>query len=346
MTIRMIGYLKEMDWFPHMLKRLFSRSKRVLNQVGIMSLISAKKSDKNRTFSEKEKEVLPFDAKCLAAFVAEMNRYATMLGMSNTNFVNPSGMDENNHYSCAKDMARMTMCCTSYRKLMDYWGQTTYSVPVGGPNARTISGSSSYTGKAMSTVEDYYHIIGGKSGTWVVSSYNHIENLCLVCKSKVDNEWLVGCILYNTYNSTAGVSSNRGVPFKEMLDWLEEHRQTPSIPAQPVQAIYCSAWVMPSLADTAYQDIDYEMVGKSSTTRAKPCSTTKLMTAMVALDNIGTDEIITIKSSDIRSGSGDTFYADDTLLLGDAILAMLLASSNTLATAIARTAGERILGMK
>ena len=58
------------------------------------------------------------------------------------------------------------------------------------------------------------------------------------------------------------------------------------------------------------------------------------------------DEIITIHSSDIKSGSGDTFYEGGTILFGDAILAMLLPSSNTLATAIARTTGEKILNGK
>lgn len=283
------------------------------------------------------------DEECLAAFVAEMNKYAGLFGMTNTNFVNPSGMDETDHYSCAKDMARLTMCCTAYPKLMEYWGQTTYSVQVGGSNARTISGSSSYKGSAMTTVGDYYHIFGGKSGTWILSASNHIENLCLVVKSKTDDAWLVGCILYNTYNPTAGVSSNRGVPFKEMLDWLEDYRQNPSTPAQTVQATYCSAWVMPPHTATAYADMDLEMVGKSSTTHAKPCSATKMMTAAIVLDKFSIDETITIKSSDIKSGSGDTFYAGDTLKVGDAILAMLLPSSNTLAAALARVVGWKIL---
>ncbi len=286
------------------------------------------------------------DSECLAAFVAEMNKYATLFGMSNTYFINPSGMNETGHYSCAKDLARMTMCCTAYRQLMSYWGQVSYSVSVGGPNARFIFGTSSYKGDAMNSVGDYYHIIGGKSGTWIVNTSNHIENLCLVCKSKVDDAQLVGCILYNTNNPIAGVKSNRGVPFKEMLDWLEDYRQDPTTPPQTVQAQYCSAWVMPPLAPIEYRNVDLEMIGKFSTTRAIPASATKLMTAMVALDTLSVDDTITIKPSDIKAGSGDTFYAGDTIKVGDAILAMLLPSSNTLATAIARTAGRCILNTK
>lgn len=86
-----------------------------------------------------------------------------------------------------------------------------------------------------------------------------------------------------------------------------------------------------------------EMVGKSSSIQAKPASITKLMTAKVALDYLSLSESITIKSSDIQCGSGDTFYPGDVIYVGDAILAMLLPSSNTLATALARVAGEKIL---
>lgn len=67
------------------------------------------------------------------------------------------------------------------------------------------------------------------------------------------------------------------------------------------------------------------------------------MTAKVALDYLSMSEIITIKSSDIQSGSGDTFYSGDVLYVEDAILAMLLSSSNTLATALARIVGKKIL---
>lgn len=53
-------------------------------------------------------------AECLAAsvaaggrtqFLAWMNEKARLLGMENTAFMNPSGLDEAGHYSCARDMA-------------------------------------------------------------------------------------------------------------------------------------------------------------------------------------------------------------------------------------------------
>lgn len=228
---------------------------------------------------------------------------------------------------------------------MEFWGQLSYSVQVGGPHARTISGNSTYKGEAMYTVGNYYHIYGGKSGslTWHGSRY---ENLVLVCKSKIDDAWLAGCIMYNTNIVSGNPTYARGVPFKQMLDWLEDYRQDPTTAAQTVQAQYCAAFVVPPHNPMAYQDVVLEMVGKSSTTQAMPASTTKLMTAMVALDYLDLNEIITIKTSDIEDGSGDTFYNGDTLNVADAMVAFLLPSSNTLGSAFARVVGEKILKIK
>ena len=185
------------------------------------------------------------DLECITAFIAEMNKYAVLFGMNNTHFVNPHGLDNKSHYSCAKDLARLTMYCASDRRLIEYWGQTSYSFSVRGPRARSISGFSTYKGLAMKTVEDYYHIIGGKSGT-LLDANGRYENLCLVCESKVDHAWLVGCIMYNTYHPSGNPQSARGVAFKEMLDWLEDFRKDSTTAEHVVQAAYCSAWVMPT----------------------------------------------------------------------------------------------------
>ncbi|MDP2713041.1 MAG: D-alanyl-D-alanine carboxypeptidase family protein [Solirubrobacteraceae bacterium] len=43
------------------------------------------------------------------AFVAEMNRRAEALGMSNTRFANPVGLDDEDNYSSARDLARLAI---------------------------------------------------------------------------------------------------------------------------------------------------------------------------------------------------------------------------------------------
>jgi D-alanyl-D-alanine carboxypeptidase (penicillin-binding protein 5/6) len=41
-------------------------------------------------------------------FVAQMNRYATALGLSHTHYANPVGLDEKGNYSCAADLMTLT----------------------------------------------------------------------------------------------------------------------------------------------------------------------------------------------------------------------------------------------
>ena len=48
----------------------------------------------------------------LEHFVYEMNHKAHSIGMDHTSFANPSGLDDENHYSTARDMAKLA-CCAS-----------------------------------------------------------------------------------------------------------------------------------------------------------------------------------------------------------------------------------------
>lgn len=54
------------------------------------------------------------------AFVDKMNQKAAELGMSNTNFVNTNGLDEDNHYSSARDVAIMSREILNYPKITEY----------------------------------------------------------------------------------------------------------------------------------------------------------------------------------------------------------------------------------
>jgi len=48
------------------------------------------------------------DADPIAAFVAEMNAVVASLGLPNTRFANPTGLDQDGHYASARDLARLT----------------------------------------------------------------------------------------------------------------------------------------------------------------------------------------------------------------------------------------------
>ncbi len=55
-----------------------------------------------------------------AEFVKMMNKKAHELGLKNTNFVNPTGLDEDNHYSTAYDMAIIARELIKHEEIFNY----------------------------------------------------------------------------------------------------------------------------------------------------------------------------------------------------------------------------------
>lgn len=79
---------------------------------------------------------------------------------------------------------------------------------------------------------------------------------------------------------------------------------------------------------------------KAASATIYPASLTKLMTALLAVEKCADlTTPIMITSADVRTGSGNYFFAGDTLTLHGALHALLIPSSNTMAEAIARTVG-------
>ena len=55
-----------------------------------------------------------------SAFVDMMNKKAAELGMANTNFMNTNGLDEENHYSSARDVAIMSRELIKHKTIFNY----------------------------------------------------------------------------------------------------------------------------------------------------------------------------------------------------------------------------------
>lgn len=53
-------------------------------------------------------------------FVAAMNKKAQELGLTNTHFANPHGLDNENHYSTARDMSRLAQELLKYEEILKF----------------------------------------------------------------------------------------------------------------------------------------------------------------------------------------------------------------------------------
>ena len=62
------------------------------------------------------------------AFVAQMNRRAEELGMEDTHFANPNGLNDPGHYSTAADMAKLACACMEREELARIVGTRTKAI--------------------------------------------------------------------------------------------------------------------------------------------------------------------------------------------------------------------------
>lgn len=122
------------------------------------------------------------------SFVAMMNTKINELGLSDTHFTNPYGLQDNNHYTTAHDLAiimQYSLKNDDFRKIA---GQASCAIPstnkseprkYSSTNELLIAGNSNY----------YPNLIAGKTG------YTSEAGECLVSAAYNDNLELVGVIL-------------------------------------------------------------------------------------------------------------------------------------------------------
>lgn len=134
-----------------------------------------------------------------ATFVAMMNEKAKALGMNNTSFENPSGLDDTttNHYSSARDVAIMSCELLKYEKIKEYTTIWTDSLRNGETSLVNTN----------RLVRFYEGTTGLKTGTTSKAGY------CVTASAKRENMELVAVVL-GSDNST-----ERFEDAKKMLSW-------------------------------------------------------------------------------------------------------------------------------
>lgn len=155
-------------------------------------------------------------AECIAAhcggdratFVDWMNEKATSLGMTNTHFANPSGLDAPGHYSCALDMARLAAAVLQNPTLARI--VATRSAVVG---ERTLTNHN----KLLSQRSDCIGLktgYTGDAGRTLVTACER-DGMQLICVTLNDgNDWAEHSALhdfgFSAYTLTAAVRAGEG----------------------------------------------------------------------------------------------------------------------------------------
>lgn len=134
------------------------------------------------------------------AFVELMNQKAAELGCSNTHFANPHGLHDENHYTTARDLAKIMMAALEYDFFQEVYSTKVYTVPATNKSEERRLLSTNYMIE-KSQVDHYYdeRVIGGKTG------FTTPAGRCLVAVSEVDDMKLLTVVLggeagLNEYN--------------------------------------------------------------------------------------------------------------------------------------------------
>lgn len=132
-------------------------------------------------------------------FVAMMNQRAKELGMNNTNFENPSGLDDTteNHYSTARDVAIMSCELMKHEKIKEY---TTVWMD-------TLRNGETELVNTNRLVRFYEGTTGVKTGTTSKAGY------CVSASAKRDGMELVAVVL------GSDDSTERFEDAKKLLNW-------------------------------------------------------------------------------------------------------------------------------
>ncbi len=117
---------------------------------------------------------------CISAFVSEMNRKASILGCSNSAFDTPSGLSKTNK-TTASDLLKFLIEACSYNEILRVWNKKTYTIKVGGTNARDVELETTVTDANLET--DYY-VFGGKTGSLDYGDGTVARALVMVAESK------------------------------------------------------------------------------------------------------------------------------------------------------------------
>ncbi len=151
-----------------------------------------------------------YTAGSISDFVSRMNERASALGCTNTHFSNPSGLEDSNHYSTARDMALIAREAVSHDQFVSLCSASSYTV--GATNLHD-SRSLKNTNAFVNPDSSYYDsdVYGVKTG------YFEAAGGCLVSAIDKDDTDLIAVILGGTINDE---EDRRYDDTAALFDWL------------------------------------------------------------------------------------------------------------------------------
>ena len=159
------------------------------------------------------------------AFVALMNQTALDLGCTGTHFVNPHGLHNEDHYTTASDMAKITLKALENETFCEITSSARYELPATNmQEGRTISSTNQLINDRMANNPYYYSKASG-----VKTGFTTPAGRCLVSVATNDNLNLLSVIMHaETMEDENGNWVQRSFPETiNLFEWgFENYRIT------------------------------------------------------------------------------------------------------------------------
>lgn len=158
------------------------------------------------------------------AFAAQMNTKAQQLGMTGTHFVNPNGVQNENHYTTGADMKKLAMAVFQSGDLMAICGAKTYTVSPTNvvTETRQLKNTNKliYTDPQVSSDSQYFYEYanGMKTGS---TPYAHG---CVVASAKKGDLSLIALV----FGDPSDQGANRWVTAKDLFEYGFKYYQNVS----------------------------------------------------------------------------------------------------------------------
>lgn len=123
----------------------------------------------------------------IADFVALMNKKACSIGMKNTFFVTPSGLDEKNHHSTAYDMALLASYAMKNSCFSKICALKSAQITINGKKQTVYNHN-----KLLSSDNNFVGVKTGfteKAGRCLISAYNYNGNMIITVTLNAPDDW-------------------------------------------------------------------------------------------------------------------------------------------------------------
>ena len=128
----------------------------------------------------------------ISKFVAMMNDRAIELGAKNTNFTNPSGSHDNNHYTTAYDLSLFAREAMKHEKFREIISTSSYTMP--STNRSSTERKFTNTNKLLSPNHQYYY----EYATGMKTGFTSNARNCLIASASRNGVDLISVVLGGT----------------------------------------------------------------------------------------------------------------------------------------------------